>query len=71
MLKFSFDGVYEVFATIAQSVNSFVSKNVEQPIQKSINQATDTLQNNQATDMLNSIPNLNININPSGYLPNT
>jgi len=48
-----------------------MSKTVEPSIQKAINQTTDTLNNNDILDKLNSIENLdqNINVNLNGYVP--
>lgn len=66
-LKFNFDGVYDVFNNIAQTANSFVSKQVEAPIQKAIKQTTEKLNNNAIMSGLNTIENLDQNINFNGY----
>lgn len=72
-LKFNFDGVYDVFNSIAQTANSFVSKKIEAPIQKAIEQTTEKLNTNDLIDKLNSIEEFdqNINMNMNGYIPKT
>lgn len=64
-LKFNFDGVYDIFNTIAQTTNNMVSKQIEAPIQKTVNQTTNTLNNNAVTSGVNTLPINNINI--QGY----
>jgi len=70
-LKFNFDGVYDVFNSIASMTNNFVSKQIEAPIQKATNWVTDQANNNAITSGLNAIENLDqsININFNGYNP--
>ena len=68
-LKFNFDGVYDVFNSIANITNGFVSKQIETPIQKTVNQITNWLNNNPIMSWLNNIGNFNqnINVNVNGY----
>jgi hypothetical protein len=67
-LKFNFDGVYDVFNSIAQTANSFTSQKIEAPIQKAVNQTTNTLNNNSiVTGILEPIENFDQNININGY----
>lgn len=68
-LKFNFDGVYDVFNSIAQTTNSFVSKQVESPANKAVNRATEQANDNAIMSGLNAIENLdqNINLKFDGY----
>lgn len=69
-LKFNFDGVYDVFNTIAQTTNEFVSKKIEAPIQEAIKDTTDKLNNNAiVTGIFNPIEDFDQNINFNGYVP--
>lgn len=74
-LKFNFDGVYDVFNTIAQSANSIVSQKIEAPIQEGVDRTTEKANNNRLTTGANAIENFdqninpNINLNVNGYLP--
>jgi hypothetical protein len=45
-LKFNFDGVYDVFNSIAGLANDFVSKQIETPIQSGTNRITENANNN-------------------------
>lgn len=70
-LKFNFDGVYDVFNSIASATNNIVSKKIEAPIQKAVEQTTKELNNNEVMDKLNSIGDFeqNINVNYQWYIP--
>ena len=49
-LKFNFDGVYDVFNNIASLTNEVVSKTIEAPMNKAIQQVTNAANNNRLTD---------------------
>ncbi|MCX6825442.1 MAG: VCBS repeat-containing protein [candidate division SR1 bacterium] len=67
-LKFNFDGVYDVFNSIASASNKIVSQVVEAPIQQAVDLTTNTLNNNAVVSGLNT--NLDQNINFNGYHSN-
>ncbi len=67
-LKFNFDWVYDVFNTIAQTANRFVSKEIEAPTQKTVDKITDKANNNFiVTGILNPIENFDQTINFNSY----
>lgn len=67
-LKFNFDGVYDVFNNIAQITNGIVSEKIEGPIKKAVDRTTEKANNNDVTDVINKIENLDQNINFNGYM---
>ncbi|MEI7918863.1 MAG: hypothetical protein WCH65_01250 [bacterium] len=67
-LKFNFDGVYDVFNSIAQTANNAVSQLIEAPIQQAVKETTNQLNNNAiVTGILQPIENLDQNINFNSY----
>lgn len=66
-LKFNFDGVYDVFNSIAQTTNNFVSKQIESPIQKAIQQTTEKLNDNAIISGLDAIEDFDQKINFNGF----
>jgi len=67
-LKFNFDGVYDVFNNIANASNNIVSKGIEAPTQKAIENITNTVNNNRVTDTgFEFIEGLDQDINLNGY----
>jgi len=67
-LKFNFDGVYDVFNSIAQTANGFTNTAIEAPIQKAVDRTTDKANNNAlVTGILNPIEDFDQNINFNSY----
>lgn len=61
-LKFNFDGVYDVFDNIAKISNSYVSQ-AEGFLMETMEKAESGLNNNNFTDVLNKIEELDQNVN--------